>query len=334
MIPRADDAARHELGVVDVVPGYVDLQINGVDDIDFSVARAPEWERAGRRLLAAGVTEYLPTICSMPLDRYDRVLGRIAAAQHATLRTPLPEIVGVHLEGPFLGGAPGAHPAAVVRPLELDWLVGLLDAHPGLVRLVTLAPEADPTGVGIRTLVDRGVVVALGHSTCSYEDAVRAAAAGASLTTHLFNGMGALHHRAPGIAGAALDPRTSLTATLIADLVHVHPAVVAMTFAAGAPILVSDAVATGVSYFDEMVTESGGAAYLPSGTLTGAISLLDDAVRNVVGLGVDRVDAIAAASTRPAAVLGRQPRSWIGLDQQLRVRAAWRGDDLIYRAES
>ncbi|MBK5288829.1 MAG: N-acetylglucosamine-6-phosphate deacetylase [Acidimicrobiia bacterium] len=331
MTPRLADSELAALGVVEVVPGYVDLQINGVDDVDFSVARGDDWERAGRRLLGAGVTEYLATICSMPLDRYDRVLARVAAAQAATHGANLAEILGVHLEGPFLGGALGAHPASVVRPLELDWLMALLDAHPGLVRLVTLAPEADPTGAGIRALVERGIVVALGHSTCSYEDAVRAAEAGATLTTHLFNGMGPLHHREPGIAGAALDPRTALTPTLIADGVHVHPAVVAVVFAAASPILVSDAVATGVRYFDVDVTESGGAAYLANGTLTGAVRLLDDAVRNVVGFGVDRAVALAAASTRPAAVLGRHPGAWIGLDDELRVRAVWRGDQLIAR---
>lgn len=333
MTLRVPDVEMAALGVDAVVPGYVDLQINGVGDVDFSTAVGADWERAGRRLLVAGVTEYLATICSMPLDRYAAVLDRVAAAQRATRDRELPEIVGVHLEGPFLGGALGAHPAAVVRPLELEWLVDLLDAFPGLVRVVTLAPEADPTSVGIRALVDRGVVVSLGHSTCSYEDAVRASAAGATLTTHLFNGMGPLHHRSPGIVGAALDPRTGLTPTVIADLVHVHPAVLSMAFAAAEPIVVSDAVATGVRYFDVDVTATGGAAYLSNGTLTGATSLLDDAVRNLVSVGVDRAVAQAAASTRPGSVLGRQPRSWIGVDEQLMVRAAWRGEELIFRAE-
>ena len=116
--------------------------------------------------------------------------------------------------------------------------------------------------------------------------------------------MGPLHQRAPGIIGAALDPRVPLTPTLIGDLVHVHEALVAMVFAAGRPILVSDAVATGVPYFDAAVTAESGAAYLPDGTLTGAVSLLDDAVRNVVGLGTSHTSAIVAASVRPAAVLG------------------------------
>src|SRR4051812_39726123 len=268
-----------------VVPGYVDLQVNGVADVDFSRADGDDWARAGRLLLAAGTTGYLATICSMPLARYDDALARVGAAIEAQ-GPDAAHVLGVHLEGPFLGGALGAHPPDMVRPMDVGWLAGLLDRHPGLVRLVTLAPEADPDGAGIRMLAARGVVVALGHTACSYEDAVAAAAAGATLTTHLFNGMGPLHQRAPGIIGAALDPRVPLTPTLIADLVHVHPALVATVIAHGRPILVSDAVATGVPYFDAEVGVSGGAAYLPDGTLTGAVSMLDTAVRNVVGLGL------------------------------------------------
>ena len=313
-----------ELGAVSLAPGYIDLQINGVDAIDFSVADGSDWERSGRRLLAAGVTAFLPTICSMPLDRYDAALARVARAQASAVEGGLPLILGVHLEGPFLGGAPGAHPRSMLAPMDVEWLTGLLDRHPGLVRLVTVAPEADPGYAGIRMLASRGVVVALGHTTCTYDEAVNAAAAGATLTTHLFNGMGPLHHRAPGIAGAALDPRVGLTPTLIADFVHVHPAVVALAFAAVEPILVSDAVATGVPYFDADVVAAKGAAYLPNGTLTGAVSLLDETVRNVVSLGVDRDVALAAASTRPAAVLGLTAApGTIALDAGLTVRAVW-----------
>ena len=325
----ADVAAAGDLGGTPVTlrPGYVDLQINGVDDIDFSVANGADWERAGHRLLASGVTGYLPTICSMPLDRYDAALSRVETAQRAAAGD-MPRILGVHLEGPFLGGAPGAHPPSMLRVMDVGWLHDLLDHHPGLVRLVTVAPEADPDSAGIAMLAERGVAVALGHTTCSYEQAVAAAGAGATLTTHLFNGMGSLHHREPGIIGAALDPRLDLTPTLIADFVHIHPAVVGLAFAAANPILVSDAVATDVHYFDAAVVADRGAAFLPNGTLTGAVSLLDVAVQNVVSLGVSRETAMAAASARPAAVLGlpRAPGT-IAVDDDLVVRGAWPGTD-------
>ena len=198
----------------------------------------------------------------------------------------------------------GAHPERVVRPMELEWLLDLLDAFPGLVRLVTLAPEADPGSRGS------------GRSS-SGASSSRSATRPVATTTRsprprparpspriCSTGWVRSTSAAPGIIGAALDPRVPLRPTLIGDLVHVHPALVATVFAAGEPILVSDAVATGVDYFDAAVTEAAGAAYLPDGTLTGGVILLDAAVRNVVGLGVDPAVALAAASDRPAAVLG------------------------------
>jgi N-acetylglucosamine-6-phosphate deacetylase len=303
--PRADELASLAAvadGPVVVTPGFVDLQLNGVDDVDCATARDDDWDRLGTRLLAAGTTAYLATVCSMPLDRYAATLDRIAAAR-AECPPHRPRIEGVHLEGPFLGGAPGAHPPDVLRTLDVEWLAGLLDRHPGLVRLVTLAPEADPGADGIRMLVERGVVVSLGHSTCTYDDAVAAAEAGARLVTHLFNGMAALHHRAPGLAGAALDPRVPLTPTLIGDLVHVSAPVVATVFAACAPVLVSDAVAT-VAPTGPSVAARDGAAVLADGTLAGATALLDRAVANVTALGVVADDVLAAASARPAGLLG------------------------------
>ncbi|MFN8036252.1 MAG: hypothetical protein U0V73_09990 [Acidimicrobiia bacterium] len=150
-------------GVV-LAPGFVDLQVNGVDDVDFASATPEQFERAGRSLAAHGVTAYCPTVCTAPLDEYPRMLAALAAARTAAAgRADLPEILGVHLEGPFLGAAPGAHPVDLVRPVELGWLRELLDAFPGLIRIVTLAPEADPGFAGIRLLRERGVVVALGH---------------------------------------------------------------------------------------------------------------------------------------------------------------------------
>ena len=144
--------------------------------------------------------------------------------------------------------------------------------------------------------------------------------------------MGPLHHREPGIIGAALDPDVALTPTMIADLVHVHPAVVRAAFRAADPILVSDAVATDVPYFDSDVTAAKGAAYLADGTLTGAVALLDQAVRNVVGLGVPLAAAHAAASSRPAAIVGlAEAPGTIELDDDLTVAAVWIDDECVYR---
>src|SRR5205809_579955 len=150
----------------------------------------------------------------------------------------------IHLEGPFLGGAPGAHPVALVRPADCEWLRALLAAFPRLVTIVTLAPDADPGLAATRLLAENGVTVALGHSTATYDAARAAADAGARLVTHLFNGMGPLHHREPGLAGAALDDER-LTPTLIPDLVHVHPAALRLAIHRKHNVcLITDRVAT------------------------------------------------------------------------------------------
>lgn len=214
-------------------------------------------------------------------------------------------IAGVHLEGPFLGDAPGAHPRGLLRPADPEWLAALLDARPDTVRIVTLAPEADAGLAATRLLAARGVIVALGHSGASDADARRAADAGATLVTHLFNGMAALDHRAPGLVVAALDdPR--LTPTLIGDLVHVHASVIRVASAVKARVaLVSDAVAveTGTSA-GLRIEERDGAARLADGSLAGSVIAMDDALRNAmaIGLGLDR--AVELAAVVPARVLG------------------------------
>jgi N-acetylglucosamine-6-phosphate deacetylase len=237
-------------------------------------------------------------------------------------------VLGVHLEGPFLGGAPGAHPPAVLRRADLGFLRHLGDAFGDLVRVVTLAPEADPGLAATRALAERGVVVSLGHSTVDFEGARAAAGAGARMVTHLFNGMGPLHHRSPGLAGAALDDGR-LIPSLIADFVHVHPAMVKLALIARPDaVLVTDAVAT-----EPPVVERDGAAYLADGTLAGSILTLDAAIRNVVSLGVPIARAVKHTGVNPARVLGSHDRGRIApgaradlvaLDPQtLAVQAVW-----------
>ncbi len=296
--------------------GLVDLQTNGVGAVDFWSADRDGWRAAGATFAANGVAAYLPTLPSGPLDAYDAALDRAVAARDDAAARGLPEIAGLHLEGPFLGDAPGAHPTELLRPMDVDWLLARVERHPGLIRLVTLAPEADPAFDGIRSLCAAGVLVALGHSRCDYDTAVAASEAGARLVTHLFNGMGPRHHRSPGLADAALDPAVDLTPTLIADGVHVHPAVIRGLRDADV-ILVTDAVATDVEYFGQHVSARDGAAYLADGTLTGSTLAMDQAVRNVIRWGWTDERALAAASSRPAQLLGFDPMP---------------SDDAVYRA--
>ena len=295
---HAPPGGADDWGNAILAPAYLDLQVNGVDDVDFATADGAAWDRAARTLARHGVSGYLATLVSAPLDAYDAALRRLEAVI-AGAEAGAAVTLGAHLEGPFLGDAPGAHPRELLRPVDLAWLDRLLDAHPDVIRMVTLAPEADPGGQAIAHLVDRGVLVALGHSRVSDGEARAAASAGARVVTHVFNGMGPLHHREPGLAGAALDDER-LTPSLIADLVHVHPTVVRLVFAASRTVaIVSDAVAVGGD-----VQAVDGAARLPDGRLAGATVLLDEAVANVVRIGVPIERVVAAASTVPAALLG------------------------------
>jgi N-acetylglucosamine-6-phosphate deacetylase len=322
-----------DLGSALLTPGFIDLQVNGIGDVDFASADPDGWRRAGRTQLEHGVTAYCPTLVSAPLDEYPPALERARGARLDAKDRLLPAIIGVHLEGPFLGGAPGAHPVLLLQTADCDWLRGVLDDFPDLVTVVTLAPEADPNLAATRLLHERGVRVSLGHSTATYEEALAAADAGARLVTHLYNGMARLHHRAPGLAGAALDDER-LTPTLIADLVHVHPVSLRLAIERKPNIaLVTDCVAVrGVQVADD------GAARLADGTLAGSTLTMDHAVWNTVDLGVPIERAVEMASTIPAAALGLPDRGRIvpgasadlvALDpSSLAVRAVWLAGEL------
>ena len=314
-------AAPHDaidLGDALLAPGFVDLQVNGTGDTDFASASVDDIVSACDALIDGGCTTVLPTLCSAPLDQYDEMLSRLANA-----REKVHGILGVHLEGPFLGGAPGAHPRELVRPVDLAWLEALLEGHADLVRLLTLAPEADPDGRAIATCMARGVTVALGHSTASYDDAQIAADRGARIVTHLFNGMGAFHHREPGLIGAAFDDRR-LVPTIIADLVHVHPVALRLAIAARPDIaVVTDAIA--------------GPQSMPDGTLAGSKISMADALANLHTIGVAVGQAVRMVTGNPARALGISDRGRIApgvradlvaLDpESLTPRAVWQGGD-------
>jgi N-acetylglucosamine-6-phosphate deacetylase len=315
-----------DLGDAWLCPGFVDVQVNGIAAVDFASAPVEQIVAAVDTLVAGGTTGLVLTICSAPLDTYDVMLERLER-----VRSARPEsVLGVHLEGPFLGGAPGAHPPAVLRPSDLAFLGHVHETYGDLVRIVTLAPEADPDLAATRLLAEQGVVVALGHSTVDYQGATAAADAGARMVTHLFNGMGPLHHRSPGLPGAGLgEPR--LVPSIIADFVHVHPVLLTVALQVRPDaVLVTDAVAT-----EPPVVERDGAAYLADGTLAGSTITMAAAVRNVVSVGLAVPQAVRHATGNPARVLGVNDRGRIAPGARadllaidpatLAVRSVWVG---------
>ncbi|MGI8794334.1 MAG: N-acetylglucosamine-6-phosphate deacetylase [Acidimicrobiales bacterium] len=315
-----------------IVPGFIDVQVNGIGADDVSAEDA-DWARLNAHLLAQGVTTWCPTVVTSAIETYQPVLARIAALDRRDRHGPIPDMAGVHLEGPFLGGAPGAHRRDLICPVDLDFIRGL----PPVVRIMTLAPEIAHAGEAIVALVEHGVLPALGHSTATFDQSVAAAHAGARLVTHLFNGMAGMHHREPGLAGAALaDPR--LTPSIIADNVHVHPAALATAFRASqgsGPILVTDAVAWRSARLGRQTIEHrDGAPRLRDGTLAGSDLTMDQAIRNVVAAGVPLEAAVTAATSTPAHLLGLHDRGvlapgrradLVAFRPDLTIEQAWLG---------
>jgi N-acetylglucosamine-6-phosphate deacetylase len=301
-----------------LVPGFVDLQVNGVGDVDVGTAEGGDWDHVASLLARGGTTTWCPTLVTSPLDRYATPLARIGRAAATATTSTQPTIAGVHLEGPFLGGMPGAHPADRIVPIDTDWL----DALPPLVRIVTLGAEVDGATTAIAALRERGIIASIGHSSATLEEATRAIDAGARLVTHCFNAMPPLHHRAPGLVGAALSD-TRVVASVIADLVHVHPVVLTVALRAKGPdgiALVTDAVPHGPTH-------------RPDGRLDGSNITMADAFRNVVEhCGASLETAARAASTTPARLLGLDDRGRlatgaradvVALDDTLGVAGTW-----------
>ena len=325
-----------------VAPGFVDLQVNGHDDIDVATAEDGDWGRLADLLVAQGVTAWCPTLVTAPLESYATPLRHIAEA--AAAPGARPRVLGAHLEGPFLGGMPGAHRPEWVRAPDLTWISEL----PPIVRVMTLGAECDGAADAIRALRGRGIVVSLGHSAATLEEAIRAIDAGATMATHLFNAMRPLHHRDPGLAAAALTD-VRLVPTLISDGVHVHPSMVKMAFAARAgaggrgPVLVTDAVAwrSGSVGGAGLARNGTDAPRRADGTIAGSALTMDQAVANTVGCGVDPGLALSAATEWPAELLNEAERGrlvpgaradLVVLDADLGLRSTWIAGQEVWAA--
>lgn len=285
-----------------VAPGLVDLQCNGAVGIHLSDDPTGVWD-VGASLPAHGVTAWLPTIVTAAAGVVEQAIEVLAGGPPPGWRGAVP--LGLHLEGPFLApDAAGAHPVELLRRPDVD--VARRWSDSGVVALVTLAPELDGAVEVIRALRGSGVAVSLGHTRATVEQFGAAVDAGAGMVTHLFNAMSGLHHRDLGVAGAALsDERVAVG--LIADGAHVDRRVVGIAARALGErlVLVSDAVAL----LGDPAASADVGARLPDGTLAGSVLSLVDAVRNLVDwTGCAPHAALAAATTRPAAVIGVSDR--------------------------
>ena len=307
-----------------IAPGFVELQINGAYGVDFTTDAGTIVE-ASARLPSAGVTAFAPTIITSPFDGYPRRLAEARAAARAAQGA---EVLGLHLEGPYLSPRrPGAHDPNLLRAIDVDEMLAW--AEPDIVRIVTLAPELPGAATAIKALRSRGILVSIGHSNASYEEAMAAFDAGIAWGTHLYNAMNPLGHREPGLMGALLV--SPVPVGLIADGVHSHPAVVKVAYrckgAAGIAIVTDAMEAMGMApgtyrLADRNVIVDGKTARLADGTLAGSILTMDAGVRNMVEFtGCPWTEALAMASATPARIMGlaRKGRIAVGCDADLTV---------------
>ncbi|HVL25057.1 MAG TPA: N-acetylglucosamine-6-phosphate deacetylase [Thermomicrobiales bacterium] len=294
-----------------VSPGMIDLQVNGAFGVEVG-PNAADIDAISVGLLATGVTAWLPTVVTAPADFYPPVFAAWREIDTARGAVPL----GWHLEGPFLSPEKkGAHRLECIEAAS-DELFDSWLAQEGIA-LVTLAPDRAGATERIRRLVERGILVSLGHTNATYEEFVAGVDAGARKATHLFNAMTAIHHRAPGAMVATMvDDR--VTAGLIPDGVHSHPATVRLALKSKGPdgiVIVSDMMsACGLgpgtyTLSTKVVTVDETSARLADGTLAGSILTMDEAMRNLVDWSeATPAQALHMATAVPARLLGDDTR--------------------------
>jgi N-acetylglucosamine-6-phosphate deacetylase len=291
------------------IPGLVDLQVNGYHGVDVSSASPEELQAMGRALARDGVLWYQPTLVTAAVDDTRASLARIARVVDDPAGGA--RVLGAHLEGPFLAASrAGAHDPGHIREPSPEILELLLTtACP--VTQVTLAPERPGALALVEELVRRRIVVSLGHSDADADAAAAGFTAGARAVTHLYNAMRPFWHRDAGLVGAALV-RDEVTVTVIADGVHVAPEALLLAWRAARHrlVLVSDAIAAaglgdGIYRLGPKdVSVVAGISRTWDGALAGATRPLLDGVRHLVSLGVPLPEAVAAATTTPAHLVG------------------------------
>jgi N-acetylglucosamine-6-phosphate deacetylase len=288
------------------VPGFVDLQVNGFAGVDFLTASTEDYARAGDALLEVGVTAYQPTFITAPEDMVLAALRAMPASNGG------PQIIGAHLDGPFLSPERlGTHPPEHRRDPDVGFLDRLLDA--GRVTTLTLAPELDGATALVRRARERDVVVGAGHTNATASEAHAAFDRGVTTVSHIFNAMRPFTQRDPGVSGAALT-RPDVFVQMIVDGRHLADETVRLvwTVAGGRVALVSDATAAagaapGTYRLGAVeISVTNGVPLRDDGVIAGSALTMIEAVRNLHALGVPLEAAVGAATVVPARLLGRE----------------------------
>jgi len=304
-VPESADVI--DLGGKYLSPGFIDLQVNGAAGVDFLTCQPAEVKKAAKIWLEHGVTSFLGTIITQGLDEMHAGIKRLS-------RSGTPNLLGIHVEGPFLSKEKrGTHNPAHVREPDRSSFDRIIENYEEDVELFTFAPEVDGGEQLLNWIKAEGFVPSIGHSTASYETALDFVDKGVYSFTHLFNGMKGIHHRQPGTAGAALN--SSAFTGVIADGLHLHPGAIKLIEKIKSEkriYLVSDAIAAAgmedgqYVLGDQEITVEDGLAKLDDGTIAGSTLTLDRAVENYVNFtGATLLDAVRAVTLNPARLLNR-----------------------------
>ncbi|WP_405429246.1 N-acetylglucosamine-6-phosphate deacetylase [Micromonospora sp. NBC_00617] len=291
-----------------ILPGFVDMHTHGGGGHTFTTGDADQARAAAGFHLAHGTTTLLASLVSAPFP-----VMRSATEAFAPL-VDEGVLAGVHFEGPYLSAARcGAQNPEYLRDPSTDELTELIELGRGAIRMVTLAPERDGALEAIKLLTTHRVVAAVGHTDATYEQTRAAIAAGASVGTHLFNGMRPVHHREPGPVVALLDAPTVIC-ELVADGVHLHDGMLTFTTATAGPdraALITDAMAAAgmadgeYELGGQAVTVADGVARLArDGAIAGSTLTMDAALRHAVHAGIPMADAARMVATTPARAIG------------------------------
>jgi N-acetylglucosamine-6-phosphate deacetylase len=297
------------------IPGFLDVHIHGAGGHDIMEGSSAAMRAITRKVSEYGTTSLVATTVTASTDETLRAVEGIAgyiARQHET-DEPRAEVLGIHLEGPFISKERrGVHPLEWIQLPSTEMLGRMLKAAAGNARMLTIAPEVSGAAPCIDAAREAGLVISMGHTDATYEQARAAIARGARSATHLFNAMRPFSHRDPGVVGAVLTS-PDINAELIADGVHVEEGAMKLLLLAkgvARVILVSDGLsATGMpegkyTLGGFEVTVSGGVCRNADGVLAGSTLTLDRALRNVMALGVSLPDAVRMLTLNPASLLG------------------------------
>lgn len=293
-----------------IAPGYFDTHVHGFGGHDIMDGTEEAVLAISKGIVQNGVTSFLPTTLTASTEDLDKACRAVNAAKESCEGA---KVQGIFLEGPFFTETyKGAQNPVYMGPPDMESLKAWKKSSGDLVNKIAIAPEYENAPEFITEAVKEGVAVALGHSNATYEEAARAVEHGANIFVHTYNGMSPLHHRNPGMVGAALT--TDAYCEIICDGHHVHPAAIkVVTNAKGKEktILVTDCMSAGgmpegqykLGDFD--VEVSGGTARLSSGSLAGSILTLHQAVKNMIAWGIATpLEAISMASIAPAKSVG------------------------------